>query len=650
MSLKVVLLTTLTVYSCLAASPEELFKTIRNNDLPRLKQLVGDPSAVKQADPRGTTALHYAAAFGSVESVRVLLDAGAQVNARNAGDATPLVLAAPAPQKVAALLAKGADPKLATKAGRTPLIVATASPSATESVRLLLDAGADVNAQDQLGRTSLMEVTATGDAETARLLIARGAKVDIIDARGGTPLMEAVVAGDLGLVKLYLGKGADVNAANTFAPTVKHGPIALTKLTPLLLAAPFASSEMVKTLIAAGANVNAQDARGITPLTAAIASENQDPAVIDVLISAGANVNTVDPYGDTPLDWARKYGHPKVLKALETAGAKGKAAPVAPMRPADKPPLPASEAIHQAVALLQRSSTEFFKQSGCVGCHNQPLTDIATKAAANAGLKTPSGAIDEHVRTMLSSRPMEPGLLQLLGPGGGVDTVGWLAMGLHSKDTPGNSLTDAIVHYIAGTQGVNGGWSSFGIARPPFEGSGLTRTVLAVHVLSTYGWPARQSEFDDRLARARAWLLKAEPRTTYERAELILGLKWSGAKAADIARIATALRREQRDDGGWSQTKYLGSDAYATGLVLYALKQTGQLTPSNESYKKGVSFLLKTQLEDGSWYVRSRSPKFQPYFQGGFPHDHDQWISSTATAYAVMALSPAAQPVAQAQR
>ncbi|HYI95846.1 MAG TPA: ankyrin repeat domain-containing protein [Bryobacteraceae bacterium] len=650
MLLKVVSLTTLTVFSCFATSPEDLFKSIRNNDLPRLKQLVGDQSTLKQADARGTTALHYAAAFGSVESVKILLDAGAEVNVKNAGDATPLLLAAPAPQKVAALLAKSADPKLATKAGRTPLIVAAASPSATESVRLLLDAGADVNAQDQLGRTPLMEVTAIGDAATARLLIARGAKVNVTDGRGSTPLMEAVVAGDLGLVKLYLEKGADVNAASTYAPAVKHGSIALTKLTPLVLAAPFASAEMVKTLIVAGANVNAQDARGITPLTAAIASENQDPAVVDILIAAGADVNKVDPYGDTPLDWARKYGHPKVLKALETAGAKGKPAPVAPVRPAGKPPLAAADAIGQAVGLLQRSSTEFFKQSGCVGCHNQPLTDIATKAAANAGLKTPSGAIDEHVRTMLSSRPLEPGLLQLIGPGGGVDTVGWLAMGLHSKDTPGNSLTDAIVHYIAGTQGVNGAWSSFGIARPPFEGSGLTRTVLAVHVLSTYGWPARQAEFDDRLARARSWLLRAEPRTTYERAELILGLKWSGAKPADIARFAAALRREQRVDGGWSQTKYLESDAYATGLALYALNQTGQMQPSSESYQRGVAFLLKTQLEDGSWYVRSRSPKFQPYFQGGFPHDHDQWISSTATAYAVMALSPAAQPVTRAQR
>ena len=647
----VVFLTTFTVFTAFGASPEEFFKAVRNNDLAEVKQILTDKSAVNKADSRATTPLHYAAAFGSLESVKLLLEAGADVNVRNAADATPLVLAAPSPQKVAALLAKGADPKLATKAGRTALLVAAATPSAAESVKMLLDAGADVNALDQRGGSALMEATNAGRADVARLLIERGAKVDIVDGRGSTPLMEAIVAADLDLVKFYLGKGANVNAASTFGGMVKHGPIALTKLTPLMLAAPFASGDMVKTLIAAGANVNCQDGRGLTPLMAAIASENQDPAVVDILIAAGADVNALDTHGESPLDWARKYKHPKVMKALESAGAKGKPGPAAPIRSADKPPLAADEAIKQAVALLQRSSTEFFKQSGCVACHHQPLTDIATRSANNAGVATPAGAIDEHLRTMLSSRPLEPALLQLSGPGGGVDTVGWLAMGLHAKDTPGNSLTDSIMHYIASTQGVNGGWSSFGIARAPFEGGSLTRTVLAVHVLSTYGWPARQAEFDERLARARGWLLKAEPRTTYERAELLLGLKRSKANATDIARVAAGLRRDQRADGGWSQTKYLDSDAYATGLVLNALNETEQMTASSGAYQKAVAYLLKTQLDDGSWYVRSRSPKFQPYFQSGFPHNHDQWISSSATAYAIMGLAPAAgQKVTRAQR
>jgi hypothetical protein len=75
--------------------------------------------------------------------------------------------------------------------------------------------------------------------------------------------------------------------------------------------------------------------------------------------------------------------------------------------------------------------------------------------------------------------------------------------------------------------------------------------------------------------------------------------------------------------------------------VLSTLYREGLIKPSDPAYARGVVFLLKTQFPDGSWYVRSRSPKLQPYFQSAFPFDHDQWISTSATAMAVMALAPA---------
>ena len=66
--------------------------------------------------------------------------------------------------------------------------------------------------------------------------------------------------------------------------------------------------------------------------------------------------------------------------------------------------------------------------------------------------------------------------------------------------------------------------------------------------------------------------------------------------------------------------------------------------PANDAvYRRGIVYLLKNQSPDGSWHVASRAPKFQPYFQSGFPHDHDQWISTSATAWATMALSYAAK-------
>jgi len=76
-------------------------------------------------------------------------------------------------------------------------------------------------------------------------------------------------------------------------------------------------------------------------------------------------------------------------------------------------------------------------------------------------------------------------------------------------------------------------------------------------------------------------------------------------------------------------------------MVLDTLFKIGLLQAGDPAYQRGVAFLMKTQFPDGSWYVRSRAPKFQPYFQSGFPFGDDQWISSSGTAWAVMALSHA---------
>jgi uncharacterized protein YfiM (DUF2279 family) len=57
------------------------------------------------------------------------------------------------------------------------------------------------------------------------------------------------------------------------------------------------------------------------------------------------------------------------------------------------------------------------------------------------------------------------------------------------------------------------------------------------------------------------------------------------------------------------------------------------------AFQKGVQYLVSTQHADGSWYVRSRAAKFQPFFESGFPYGHDQWISQMATGWAAAALT-----------
>lgn len=117
----------------------------------------------------------------------------------------------------------------------------------------------------------------------------------------------------------------------------------------------------------------------------------------------------------------------------------------------------------------------------------------------------------------------------------------------------------------------------------------------------------------------------------------LLGLVWAKASTAEISAQSRRLRELQLSEGGWSQLPTMAPDAYATGQALYALHASG-MKPDDPVYRKGVAYLLRTQLEDGTWFVRSRAFGFQPYFESGFPHGADQFISASATAWAAIAL------------
>ena len=122
------------------------------------------------------------------------------------------------------------------------------------------------------------------------------------------------------------------------------------------------------------------------------------------------------------------------------------------------------------------------------------------------------------------------------------------------------------------------------------------------------------------------------------------GLTWSGAAEADLQSAAKDLLALQRPDGSWGGNPYMKSDAYATAGALVALAESKVIRVDDRSYQRGVEYLLSTQFPDGSWHVRSRAIKFQPYFESGFPFGHDQWISTAATAWAAQAIALSLQP------
>jgi hypothetical protein len=93
----------------------------------------------------------------------------------------------------------------------------------------------------------------------------------------------------------------------------------------------------------------------------------------------------------------------------------------------------------------------------------------------------------------------------------------------------------------------------------------------------------------------------------------------------------------------------MSSDAYATGLALYAMSQAG-LSATDAAYQRGLRYLLDTQAADGTWHVKTRALPIQPYFETGYPYDHDQWISAAGAAYATMAITAAVEVPRQAVR
>ena len=122
----------------------------------------------------------------------------------------------------------------------------------------------------------------------------------------------------------------------------------------------------------------------------------------------------------------------------------------------------------------------------------------------------------------------------------------------------------------------------------------------------------------------------------------LLGLFWAGRDAAerDASREGHSREAARPMAAGRSRTICRATRTRPACRCSRSPKPAASRR-AIAAYKKGVAYLLSTQRPDGSWYVKSRAVKFQPFFDGGFPYGHDQWISSMATGWATAALATA---------
>ena len=363
------------------------------DDLATADALLAAGARVDAANDYGVVPLTLAATNGSLALVERLLGAGADPNAADGSGATPLMFAARTgrAEVVAALLARGAalDARDAAH-GQTALMWA-ASAGHAHVQRLLLDAGADVQARSAGGYTPLLFAVRENRAASVRLLLERGADVDAVAGDGTTALVVAVFMGHWPLAHRLLEHGADPDADGAgFAPLhwaagvwetalttteaggtagwdryasrgpgklalvealLAHGAdpnirlrrnppthgflgfrrMAMAGATPFIVAARAADVDIMRTLVAAGADPLLATDDGTTALVAAagyayaigadIHAERQALEAARLIIEAGVDVNGANTVGETALHAAAYTGWDRIAALLLDNGA-----------------------------------------------------------------------------------------------------------------------------------------------------------------------------------------------------------------------------------------------------------------------------------------------------------------------------------------
>ncbi|XP_059471305.1 ankyrin repeat domain-containing protein 17 isoform X2 [Neocloeon triangulifer] len=287
-----------------------LVEACSDGDVGTVRKLLSEGRSVHETTEDGESLLSLACSAGYFELAQVLLAMSAGVEDRGIkGDCTPLMEAA--------------------SAGHADI------------VRLLIENGADVNAQSSTGNTPLMYACAGGHLEVVEILLAAGANVEDHNENGHTPLMEAASAGYVNVAKVLLENGAGINThSNEFKESALtlacyKGHLEMVRFllaagadqehktdemhTALMEASMDGHVEVARLLLDSGAQVNMPTDSFESPLTLAACGGHVDLALL--LIERGANIEEVNDEGYTPLMEAAREGHEEMVALLLSQGA-----------------------------------------------------------------------------------------------------------------------------------------------------------------------------------------------------------------------------------------------------------------------------------------------------------------------------------------
>ncbi|HTQ98608.1 MAG TPA: ankyrin repeat domain-containing protein [Candidatus Acidoferrum sp.] len=355
------------------SSPLMEAATVGNYDM--MKLLLDAGADVESANPEGQTALMAVARTGNIKAAELLLKHGAKVDsaekwggqtalmwaaARNQGDMVKFLLKNKADANKRAIdrnweRRTTSEPRVKEMmtGGLTPLLYA-ARENCITCIKLLLDAGADVNKPDPDNVSPLILALLNLHFDAAKLLVERGADVNQWDYWGRTPLyaaadmniLPASARGDLPAVdattgldiaRMLLDRGADPNYALKLSPPPRQifndragdNPVMTTGSTPLQRAAYGGDVDMMKLLLERHADMSIGTITGVTPMNALTnkggsrnRNKNETTVIqgLELLVKAGADINQKNATGETPLHTSARQNWTEVVKFIVAHG------------------------------------------------------------------------------------------------------------------------------------------------------------------------------------------------------------------------------------------------------------------------------------------------------------------------------------------